>query len=70
MFIFDFGRLRTLRRKRKLTQRELGNLIGYSGPNIGRWENGEVAITADALARISTALGETNFQEFFVRRAM
>ena len=69
MYAFDFGRLRTLRRRNHLSQKELGGLIGYSGPNIGRWENGEIPISAEDLAKVSTVLGDSDFQSYFVRRA-
>jgi transcriptional regulator with XRE-family HTH domain len=34
-------RLRYLRQKNKLTQKELGNRLGVSGPTVTRWEKGQ-----------------------------
>lgn len=68
MFVFNFGRLRMLRRKNKLTQDALGRMLGCTGSVVGRWENGETPITAEDLARISYILGEPNFQSYFYMR--
>ena len=50
-------RLRQLRKQKNLSQTELGKLAGLHYTHIGRYERGVSRPTADALGRISEALG-------------
>jgi transcriptional regulator with XRE-family HTH domain len=45
-----------LRKAKRLTQAELGQLVGTSGPVIGRYERGEMTPSVEAVARIADAL--------------
>jgi len=54
-----------LRRKLSLNQAELGDMIGYSQPQIGRWERGSVPGT-DALAKLAE-LANTSIDAFVTR---
>lgn len=49
-------RLRELRVRKKMTQEELGFLVGNSGKQIGRIERGENNVTSSMLFQISKAL--------------
>ena len=49
-------RIRELRKFKKLTQEELGFLIGNSGKQIGRIERGEHNVTTSMIYAISLAL--------------
>ncbi|MDE7339962.1 MAG: helix-turn-helix domain-containing protein [Lachnospiraceae bacterium] len=48
------NRIKFLRTKYKLTQENLGEIVGLHGSNIGRIENNKVYPTADILLKIST----------------
>ena len=53
-----FGlRLKQLRREQKLTQEQLGEIIGVSRTCVSRWESGRVSTTLDTLAMIAKGLG-------------
>jgi transcriptional regulator with XRE-family HTH domain len=56
-----FGeRLRTIREKRGLTQRELGALCGLGDKQIWRYENGQSAPNTEALIQLARILGITS----------
>ena len=46
-------RLRKLRKKRKLTQVDVGDMLGVSGENVSRYERGLSYPTADKLLTLS-----------------
>ena len=68
MLMFDFDRLRRLRKQRYMTQQEAGALLGYSAATIGRYERGDVEIPVAELVRIANVYGDKNVQNFFVER--
>jgi transcriptional regulator with XRE-family HTH domain len=45
-----------LRKKKDLSQAELGKLIGTSGDVIGRYERGDISPSIEAVAKIADAL--------------
>lgn len=45
-----------LRKKKELSQAELGKMIGTSGDVIGRYERGDISPSIDAVAKIADAL--------------
>ena len=49
-------RLRELRIQRKLSQTELGNLVGLHYTQIGRYERGESRPSSDVLRKLATVL--------------
>ena len=55
--VFLGQRLRVLRKRLGLTQRELGQRSRLSGKFIGEVESGKKSISIDSLYRISVALG-------------
>ena len=60
MKLNDFGsRMKLLRKKRKLNQTEMGQLLGLHYIHIGRYENGKSVPTVEQLARISRKLNVT-----------
>lgn len=50
------NRIRELRRALKLPQEKLGEMIGVSHTDIGRWERGDRPLKADAMRRVAEAL--------------
>ena len=54
---FDGARLRALRHRANLSQRELGELIGADITVIANYENGRAAPRVDRLGRLALALG-------------
>ncbi len=48
------SRIKNLRKEYKLTQQELGDIVGLHGTNIGRIENGSVLPDAGVIFKIST----------------
>ena len=68
MLEFDFYRLKTLRKEKHLSQKELGKLLGCSSSNIGRWERGDTSITADYLTKFISTIGDNNISKFFYER--
>lgn len=52
-------RLRELRIKRKLTQEELGEMVGIHFNHLGRYERGLSLPAADTLSKLAEALGVT-----------
>jgi transcriptional regulator with XRE-family HTH domain len=54
---FDGARLRSLRHAAKLSQRELGDLIGADSPVIANYENGRAVPRVDRLRQLASALG-------------
>ncbi len=60
-------KIRALRKERRLTQEELGELAGLSYKFIGEVERGVVNISLDSIVKISNALG-VEPQELFVDR--
>lgn len=48
--------IKQYRKKRKMTQAQLGEKLGLSQAEISRIENGKVAVTTDQLDDIATAL--------------
>jgi transcriptional regulator with XRE-family HTH domain len=56
-FLIELGkRIRYLRIERKMTQEDLGFIIGNSGKQVGRIERGENNVTSCMLLQISKAL--------------
>lgn len=53
-------RIKELRTAKKLTQSELANLVGLSYIQVGRYETGKSAPSADVLNKLADALGTTN----------
>ncbi|NJM94625.1 MAG: helix-turn-helix transcriptional regulator [Cytophagales bacterium] len=54
----SFGkRLIEIRRKRKLSQEELANMLGTKGPAIGRYERGIAKPTIEVAGKIAKLLG-------------
>lgn len=68
MILFDFDRLRRLRKQKRLTQNGAGKLLGYSEATIGRYERGDIQITVTELIRVANIYGDTHFNNFFVER--
>jgi len=63
--LLDYGeKIRTLRKKHKLSAEKLGNLIGLSQSMISKLENGERNLDVNVLELICSALGLT-IAEFF-----
>lgn len=59
-FMDTFGsRLRRIRRKNKLTQKELGRLVGVSGPMVTQWEADASLPKTDNAERLCSVLGTT-----------
>lgn len=52
-------RLRYLRKQHRLTQKELGEKLGVSGPTVTRWEKGQFEPETDKLKDISDFFGVT-----------
>lgn len=52
-------KLRDIRKKKKLTQGELAEMIGVSERTVGGWERGETGLPLDDAYRCSIALGCT-----------
>jgi transcriptional regulator with XRE-family HTH domain len=50
------SRIRKFREDRKLTQKELGELIGVSGARLGNWEHGAHRPDIELLAKLCEAL--------------
>lgn len=48
------SRIKNLRKEYKLTQQELGDIVGLHGTNIGRIENGSVIPDAGVILKLST----------------
>ena len=51
------ARIRMARARAHLSQRELGDLVGYSEPTVGRWERGESTPRGPILDAIAEACG-------------
>lgn len=68
MILFDFDRLRRLRKQKHLTQNDAGNLFGYAGDTVGRYERGDIPISVTELIRFSEVYGDKHFHNFFVER--
>lgn len=51
------GELQALRKKRKLSQQQLADLVGVEQPTIQRWEHGKRLPDLDALHRLAGVLG-------------
>ena len=53
----DFGQnLMLIRKQKKLSQADLGKIIGTSGDVIGRYERGDITPSVDVVAKIADAL--------------
>lgn len=52
----DGSRIRAVRRGRDLSQQQLGNMVGVSGPAVARWENGQDFPKGEKLPAIAKAL--------------
>lgn len=50
-------RLRMLRKEKKMTQREMGDLMGITERNYQRWERGEVNASGTALIFLGDYFG-------------
>lgn len=68
MILFDFDRLRRLRKYKNISQNDAGKLLGYAGATVGRYERGDVDISVKELIRVANVYGDNNFQNFFVER--
>jgi len=55
-------RVRELRKLKKLTQEDLGNMVGMSQPQIGRIESGISDMTLEQMEKIAQALGVEPFE--------
>ncbi|MFF5488587.1 helix-turn-helix domain-containing protein [Streptomyces virginiae] len=55
---FDGSRVRAVRRGRDLSQKQLGELVGVSGPAVARWENGQEFPKGEKLPGIAAALDQ------------
>ena len=56
----DFGkRLRTLRKEKDLTQKELGQMIGVGRTTISEYESGKIVPRQDGLVKLAEILGVT-----------
>ena len=53
---FDGSRVRAVRRGRDLSQQQLGDMVGVSGPAVARWENGQDFPKGEKLPAIAKAL--------------
>lgn len=53
------NRLKELRKEKKLTQKELANLMGVNVKTIGRWERGEFEIKLAQAKMLADFLGVT-----------
>lgn len=62
------GRLRRLRKQRRLTQTELARQIGISQSDLSRMENGEYRVSLDSLFKILGAL-DVEIGDFFDAQA-
>ncbi len=52
-----FGqRVMAARKAKKMSQGELGDLVGTSGPVVGKWERGEMQPSIETAIKISKAL--------------
>lgn len=67
-YVFDFGRLRELRRAKKMRQVDVAERMGCSPSHLSKIELGEMTATVDDLARLASIYEETNIADFFVRR--
>ena len=59
------SRIRTLREKRKLTQKQLAERIGVSDSAIGMYESGERIPRDEIKVKISSVLGKSVHYIFF-----
>ncbi|MFG3000922.1 helix-turn-helix domain-containing protein [Streptomyces sp. NPDC048340] len=55
---FDGSRVRAVRRGRDLSQKQLGEMVGVSGPAVAKWENGQEFPKGEKLPAIAAALGQ------------
>lgn len=53
------GRIRQLRERAKLTQEELGSLVGVAMQQVSRWESGAAIPRADTLGEIARVLASS-----------
>jgi L-serine dehydratase len=58
-------KIRFLRKKNKLSQAELGKMVGVSNRAVSKWENGESFPSTDTLLSVATAFGVT--LDFFLK---
>ena len=56
--------IRILRKNRKLTQEQLGNVLGYSARTVSDWENGCTEPNINAIKAI-VKFFEITYEEFF-----
>ena len=52
-------RLRTLRRRKHMSQEELGRLCGVGGPAVHRWETGQTEPDLETLQKLAALFGQT-----------
>ena len=67
MYRFNFGRLRQLRKKKKMYQRDVATKMGCTASSISKVELGETAITAEDLARLASIYEDDRMSDFFVQ---
>lgn len=61
-----FGmRVRYFRTQRKMTQKELGEILDVDGQQVGRIERGMVGLSIDRIFEISDALGLKSASKLF-----
>ncbi len=52
-------RLRALRKKKHMSQEELGRLCGVGGPAVHRWETGQTEPDLETLRHLAAIFGQT-----------
>lgn len=68
MWVFDFDRLRQLRKQKKMHQKDVGAQLGCTASSISKIELGETAVTAEDLARLANIYDDKNLADFFVQK--
>lgn len=66
MILFDFGRLREMRKRNLMSQQEAAERMHCTASCISRWELGKTPITADDLAALIEVYNDENWQDYFV----
>lgn len=61
------GRIREIRKRKKLTQEKLAEMIGIEPNNLCRIENGKNFPTPENLAKISASLGVETYELFLYK---
>ena len=53
------SKIRTMRRQKEVTQRQLAAKLGVKQPTVSGWEKGEIRLSIDRLYQIAHALNVT-----------